>query len=381
MSTLVIRGGHIVTDDGTEFDGDVVVRAGVIEMITDDPAVCTFYESHAAATTRVIDARGKLVVPGGVDPHVHLEYPQGASRIVSSDDFHTGSVAAAAGGTTTLLDFVEAAPDEPLLHALAGRRAAAEARSVLDFSFHMSVNRADEGTLAELRAVAAAGVTSFKIYTAYDGIRLTDSQLIAALKAMRGFGLPIVHAENHDLIMARIAECKAAERHDPCWHPTTRPVQGEAEATHRVAMLAEAVGMPAGVHIVHVTAEIALPTFRLAAARPRANGMGPVTGEVCAHHLALTEEVYHHGTDSADFVCAPPLRPASDVDAMWQALADRTLSFVVTDHCAFTRAQRRGERRAAEFRKHWDVMGEHIKPSSSDTGSDELEKWWKGPSH
>lgn len=336
MSLLVVKGGLVVTDDGQDVVGDVVISGENVVMVTSDPIVCSWFES-LAGLAGVIDAAGKVVVPGGIDPHCHLEYPQGGNTIVSADDFNTGSVAAACGGTTTVIDFVEAQKGETLPQALAARRAAAEARSVVDFSFHMSLNRADERTLGpEVREVVSEGVSSFKIYTAYDGIRLKDDgEIVAVFKSLRGCGgLPIVHAENHELIMSRLREAREAHAHDPSGHPATRPVQGEAEATHRVSMLAEAVGVPAGLHVVHVTAEVALPTFRLAAARTLANGTGRITGEVCAHHLFLTDDVYRRPRgESADFVCAPPLRPSSDVDAMWRALADKTLSFVVTDHC------------------------------------------------
>lgn len=325
-------------------------------------------EAAGAMAPEVYDATGKVVMPGGVDPHVHLEYPQGANRIYSCDDFYTGSVAAACGGTTTFVDFVEASADwraEALVDALAARRAAAEGRAVVDFSFHMTLNRDDGGDEEalgrEVAAVVAAGVTSFKMYTAYDGIRVTDAQMLRALRALkRAGGLPIVHAENHDLIMDRVAECRAmgAAGRDARWQPYTRCVEGEQEATCRVAALAEAVGVPAGVHIVHVTAASALPTLQTAQHRALANGTGPITGEVCTQHLALTDAVYAQGHARAcDYICAPPMRAPEHVAAMWRAAANGTLRFVVTDHCPFTQAQRRGLRRTPEFRKRWDAAG------------------------
>lgn len=346
---VVLVGGHIVTEEG-EFDGDVIVRGERIERVTKEQR--QQQESYPPDAT-LLDVRGKLVLPGGVDPHVHLAYPQGAARVVSCDDWRTGSAAALCGGTTTLIDFAEAdGARQSLAEAVAQRRAEGEGQGCLcDFALHCALTRADERTLGEdLDAVVAAGVPSFKIYTAY-AIRLGDAQMLRAFAAVKRVGgLPIVHCENNDLIEQRVDALRAAGARSSEAHPLTRPVQGEAEATTRVALLAEAVGVPAGVHVVHVTAELALPVFR--DHRRRANGMGPVTGEVCAHHLALDESVYAR-PDGPDFQCAPPMRPRSDVDAMWRALADRTLLFIVTDHCPFTKRQRRGDRRTPEFRKRW----------------------------
>ena len=174
-----------------------------------------------------IDAAGLLIMPGGIDPHVHLQYPQGPQRVVSSDDWLTGTVAAACGGTTTVLDFVEARPDRTWLQAFQERLAEAAPQAVIDFGFHMAFNRADEASLAEVPAVVAAGMPSFKIYMAYDGIRLTDGEMLRALEQLKLHGgLPIVHAENHDVIKHLTGACLAAGQREPRWHPTTRPAAG-----------------------------------------------------------------------------------------------------------------------------------------------------------
>lgn len=372
----IIKGGHVVTGETEKDNGfvaDVIIVGEKIAAVTTDPAVTAQYTPDVE-----IDARGKIVIPGGIDPHVHLEYPQGCHHIVSSDNFYTGSVAAVSGGTTTILDFVEAdnSAGESLLDAFKKRMISAENQSIIDFSFHMTLNRSDKHTLEEeVPDVIRAGISSFKIYTAYDGIRLTDEQLIPAFKslALHG-GLPIVHCECHDLIMARLAECRENKWIDPLYQPFTRPVQGESEATHRIAMLAEAAGVPAGVHIVHVTAENALPTIVNSAKLKVSEKMGPVTGEVCAHHLVLTDDVYRRGyTSSADFVCAPPMRRQNDVNAMWLALENGSLAFTVTDHCPFTKKQRRGFRRNPEFRKKWDAEGLHVEIEPENP---EKEKWF-----
>jgi len=389
----VIKGGLVATgiEGQRPAKGHVVLSNGVVHGVYyTEEALNRELEKLAGAQIETINAEGKIVMPGGIDPHVHLEYPQGGNRIFSCDDFYTGSVAAACGGTTTFIDFVEASNDykkETLMHALDQRRKDAEARAVIDFSFHMTINRDDggdeEALCREVHDVVEAGVSSFKFYTAYDGIRVTDSQMLRAFRAMKKEGgLPIVHAETHDLIMDRVAECKAkgAEGRDAKWQPYTRCVMGEQEATNRVAMLAESVGVPAGIHIVHVTASLAVPTLQTEQHRKLHNGMGPITGEVCSQHLTITDEVYYQGHEkSCDYICAPPMRPQENLDAMWLAAANGTIKFVVTDHCPFTKKQRRGFRRIPEFRKRWDEQGNCIITHLPDTETPETikhEQWY-----
>lgn len=330
----IIHNGTIVTASDT-FRADILIRDGKIA------AFGTFDTAGES-----IDATGLYVFPGGVDPHVHLHYPQGPNRVFSSDDWLTGTIAAACGGTTTVIDFVEARPDESLMQAYEKRNADAAENAVIDYSFHMSLNRADDKTISEIPDVLRAGMTSFKIYMAYDGIRLTDAEMLTALEGLRANGgLAIVHAENHSLIMHEIAKQIAQGHTTPRWHPFTRPVMGEAEATHRALALAEAVGVP--MHIVHVTAAQGLDVIRLYQRR----GL-PMTGEVCTQHLLLTDALYDQdGFEPAKYVMAPPLRTARDNAAMWRGLQDGSLAFVVTDHCPFTMAQRGGKRRTPEFRK------------------------------
>ena len=331
---LVIRNGTVVTASDT-VQADVAIQAGRIAAVGRD-----------LQGAQSLDAAGLLVLPGGVDPHVHLQYPQGPNRVVSSDDWLTGTLAAACGGTTTVIDFVEARPGETWLEAFEKRRNQAAPQAVIDFGFHMSFNRADEASLAEVRPVLDAGMSSFKIYMAYDGIRLTDSEMLVALQTLAEHGgLAIVHAENHYVIMNLVARQLAQGRVEPRWHPHTRPAAGEAEATERALALAEIAG--ARMHIVHVTAARGLEAIRRFRERGRA-----ATGEVCTQHLLLTEALYDQdGFEPAKYGMAPPLRSAADAAAMWAGLQDGTLDFVVTDHCPFTLAQKIGRRRTPEFRR------------------------------
>jgi dihydropyrimidinase len=340
QAALLIQNGTLVTASDT-YQADVAIVGERIFAIGQDLVRQGFRD-----VAETLDASGLLIIPGGIDPHVHLQYPQGPNRVVSSDDWFTGSVAAACGGTTTLIDFVEARPDQTWMEAFEARLAEADLQAVIDFGLHMSFNRADKPSLAEVGAVVEAGMPSFKIYMAYDNIRLTDAEMLLALETLRAEGgLPIVHAENHDVIMRLVARHLAADHVEPRWHPNTRPAAGEAEATERALALAEIVDLP--MHIVHVSAARGLEAI----CRYRERGR-PVTGEVCTQHMLLTETLYaSRGFEPAKYTMAPPLRTALDTEAMWEGLSDGSLDFVVTDHCPFTLAQKRGLRRTPEFRR------------------------------
>ena len=333
---LVIKGGALVTASET-YTADLGLTGERIVAVGQD-----------LAGARSIDARGLLVLPGAIDSHVHLAYPQGPSRVVSADDWLTGTVAAACGGTTSVIDFVEAAPGQTLMAAFDARREQAAAQAVVDFGFHMTLNRADAATLAEAPAVRAAGMSSFKIYMAYGGLRLDDGEILRAFDALRAIGgLPIIHAENHAVIMHLVDQALAAGHTEPRWHPHTRPAAAEAEATERVLALAEVAGVP--IHIVHVTAALGLAALQRARAR---RGAAWVSGEVCPQHLLLTEALYDQpGFGPARVCMAPPLRASADTAALWAGLQTGALDFVVTDHCPFTVAQKRGQRRTPEFRR------------------------------
>lgn len=344
MSTTLIRNGRLITASD-DFIADILIDGETIKLIGKD---------LSAQAERVIDATGLLVLPGGIDPHVHLHYPQGPNQIVSSDDWLTGTIAAAFGGTTTVIDFVEAKPGESFLRAFDLRLAEAS-DAVIDFGFHMTFNRADDASRAEIPAVIAAGMSSFKIYMAYDNIRLTDREMLLALQTLKQHGgLPIIHAEDHDVIMNLGAQQIAQGHTEPRWHPFTRPIAGEADATARALAFAEIAGTP--MHIAHVSAARGLRALQKYRARGlpstlRRSAQG-VTGEVCAQHLLLTDALYDQpGVKPAKYVMAPPLRPEADTRALWDGLREGALDFVVTDHCPFTMAQRLGRRRTPEFRK------------------------------
>jgi dihydropyrimidinase len=313
---LVIKNGTVVTSEVT-YQADVGIQgervAAIGQNLTGD---------------RVIDASGKLVTPGAIDIHVHLQMPIG--DFVSSDDFFSGTRAAAFGGTTAIIDFVEPEPQETLLEALATRRAEADGRVVIDYGLHMTISPPELTKLDELPALVEAGCASFKLYMAY-GLRLDDGQLMQALEAIRDVGaLPVVHAENWDVICTLIERNLAAGRTEPRWHPRSRPALTEGESAGRLIDLATLVGTP--VHIFHVGCQTVVD--RIADARRR--GL-PVTGETCPQYLMLNDTVYDRpGVEGALPVCAPPIRPKGEQVHIWDALAQNQLQIVTTDHCPFT---------------------------------------------
>lgn len=317
---LVIKNGTAVTAHSS-FPADVAINGQTIAVV-----------GQGLAGRREIDASGKFIIPGAVDMHVHLQMPIG--RFVSTDDFYSGTAAAAFGGTTTIIDFVETAVDETMPTAIAARRALADPRVVVDYGLHMTITPADIAKLEQVKAAFAAGCTTFKLYMAY-GHRLDDGQLLQALTAVRGAGgLAVVHAENWDVILTLIAGNLAHDRTTPHWHPRSRPAMFEAEATGRVIDLAAFVGAP--LHIFHVSCEAAVA--RIAAAR--AHGL-PVTGETCPQYLFLTQDIYDRpGIEGTLPVCSPPIRGRQEQAALWTAVSRGDLQAITTDHCPFTRAEK-----------------------------------------
>ena len=277
---------------------------------------------------RTIDAAGMLVLPGAVDEHVHLQMPVG--DFASSDDFYSGTVAAACGGTTTVIDFVEPQPDQLLLEALLARRAEADGKATIDYGLHMTLRQADDTTLAQIPESIKAGSASFKLYMAYEGIRLDDGGLFRALAALREQGgRVLVHAENHHAIAYLTAQALAQGRTGPENHPLTRPAVMEAEAIHRLLAIAYVTGSP--VVLAHLSCAVGLEKVRAARTRGQT-----VWVETCPQYLLLDESEYRRpGFEGAKFVMAPPPRTKADRAALWAGLAAGEVNTVATDHCPF----------------------------------------------
>ena len=327
MSTVVIRGGTVVTDRGRR-RADVLCRDGRIAQIDE-----TIVPSAADA---VIDAGGCYVMPGGVDPHTHMQLPMMGTTV--ADTFYTGTAAAAAGGTTTILDFVGPEPGESPIDALKIWRGRA-AEATVDYGFHMTVSwwgAAFSDAMAAL--VRDEGIASFKFFLAYKGrLMLPDEQLLAGFRRCRELGALVqVHAENGELVDYLQKKMLADGVTAPLGHPLSRPPLLEGEATLRAITMAETVGAP--IYVVHVSAAEAAQAIRDARRRG-----AKVVGETLPGFLAIDDSVYR----SPDFdmaaghVMSPPYRPKGHQEAIWQAIDDDSLSTTGTDHCCFTKAQKR----------------------------------------
>lgn len=333
MGTL-IRGGLVVGVQGRQ-QADVLIEGDKIAFVG---------TGIGQLGNQVLDAAGCYVIPGGIDPHTHIEMPAGDLGF-TADDWFSGTAAAAAGGTTTVIDMITPDPGGTLRSALADWRERAGLKAVCDYSFHMGVIAARPEVLAEMAEVVQAGIPSFKLYLAYKGRIMVDDG--AAFRIMREAGRlgawTLVHAENGDVIEVLIAEARAAGRLGAGTHGATRPTLAEGEATHRAIQLAALAG-GAPLYLVHVTCQEAL----LAVMRAQQAGQ-KVAAECCTHHLVLTDREYGRtGMAAAPYVLSPPLRGPADVSALWGGLEQGALSVVSSDHCPWNLKGQK-DRGAADF--------------------------------
>lgn len=328
MPPLLIQNGELVTAE-RRFRGDVRCRDGRIVEVGVGLAPA------AGDGEQTLDASGLLVFPGGIDPHVHMSLP--VAGTVSSDDFESGSIAALAGGTTTLIDFVHPERGQDLIEALEARKREAET-SVVDYGFHMAVTWWGDDVAAGMeRCVRSDGVPSFKLYMAYqDTVGLPDHQLVEALATAGRLGARVlVHAEHGPVIEHLRAELAEAGELGPVSHARSRPPEAEGEATGRATVLAHLTG--ASLYVVHVTCRQSVEAI----ARARAQGWD-VFGETCPQYLLLDDSVYDlPDFEAATYVIAPPIRPEGHQEVLWRALEDGVLSTVGTDHCPFNLAQQK----------------------------------------
>ncbi len=315
----LIRNGRIISayDD---YLADILIEGEVISAVGRDLKV---------DPDTIIDATGLLVFPGGVDVHTHMDMPFGGT--VSSDDFETGTRAAAFGGTTTLIDFAIQSRGQTMRSALNTWFAKAESKATVDYSFHMIVTDLQDAGIDEMNSLIRDGVTSFKLFMAYPGVLMVDDATIfRAMKVASRFGgLICMHAENGGVIDLIVKEALAQGKRAPKYHALTRPTTAEAEATGRAIALAEMAGAP--VYIVHLSSADALNKVREA----RDRGL-PAYAETCPQYLFLSIEDYDRpGFEGAKYVFTPPLREKWHQDELWKGLVRDHLQVVSTDHCPF----------------------------------------------
>ncbi|MDI6808929.1 MAG: dihydropyrimidinase [Candidatus Eisenbacteria bacterium] len=277
----------------------------------------------------VIDARGKYVLPGGIDVHTHMELPFGGT--VSADDFHSGTVAAAAGGTTTIIDFAIQGKGQSLRDTLDAWKKKAGGKAVIDYGFHVAIGEMTESIMNEMKSVVEGGCPSFKLFLAYKGLFQVDDGTLykAFLRAKEIGALICIHAENGDIVDVLTKKLLAEGKTEPKYHAASRPPAVEAEATGRAIAIAAFAGAP--VYIVHLTAKEALAKVREARARGEA-----AYAETCPQYLLLSSERYDEPNfGGAKYVMSPPLRPKEHNEALWQGLQKGDLQAVSTDHCPF----------------------------------------------
>ena len=323
---ILIRGGTVV-DSTHAYRADVLVDGERIAAIGAD------LEAPSGATT--IDAGGQLVMPGGIDPHTHMELP--FMGTVASDDFYTGTAAGLAGGTTSIIDFVIPNPKQPLMEAFRAWRGWSE-KAASDYGFHVAVTWWDESVEQDMTTLAREhGVQSFKHFMAYKNAIMADDEVLvnSFRHALELGALPTVHAENGELVFQLQRELLARGITGPEGHPMSRPPAVEAEAANRAIRIAEVIGVP--LYIVHNSAKESVEAI----ARARGEGQR-VFGEVLAGHLVVDDSVYRDPdfTRAAAHVMSPPFRPKEHQDALWRALQAGHLHTTATDHCAFCAPQK-----------------------------------------
>lgn len=318
--SLLIKNARVITGE-KDYVSDVYAERDVISAIG--------MNLEVGAET-IIDGTGKFLIPGGVDIHTHMDLPFGG--ICSSDDFETGTIAAAHGGTTTIVDFAVQSRGTSMQYGLDVWKAKAEGKCCIDYGFHLILTEFSVDQLAEMdKMVKHEGVTTFKLFTAYPGVYMVDdATILRALKQSADNGALIcMHAENGHVVDQSVKRFLSEGKTAPNFHALAHTEDAEEEATRRVITLSEKAGVP--IYIVHVSSRKAMEQIR--AARRRGT---PAFGETCPQYLFLSYEEYSDGSfEGAKYVCSPPIREQSHQEHLWNALETNDLQAVATDHCPF----------------------------------------------
>jgi dihydropyrimidinase len=345
MKRILIQGGELITDEKT-FQADILIEGERIALVE---------EKIELEDVEVLDVQGMKVLPGGIDPHVHLDLPM--FNTVSSDDYYTGGKAAAFGGTTTVLDFVPQ-DYETLEDSCKAWMAKSVGKASVDYSLHMNITQLTENVLGEIPSLVEEGITTLKVFTAYnDRLRLHDDEIFQVMRLAAQHGmLTMLHAENGDIIDLLTEEALAAGHSTPEWHAYTRPAWGAVEA----ALRAISIAAQAQAHLYLVHMNTAGELDQLIYGRDR--GL-PVMGETCPQYLFF-HEAHLKRQDGAKWICSPPIRTPEDNAALWRGLSEDKIQTVGTDHCPFF----------FDGRKPIEYEGEKVAIPGKELGADDFTK-------
>lgn len=323
---LIISGGQIV-DESHIYTADVAVLGDKIVAVGEQ--LDKVLDPDFLKDAKVVDAGGKYMLPGGVDAHTHMDLNVGFTR--ACDTWFTGTRAAISGGVTSICDHMAfGAKDCTLMSRVDEYHGLADGVAVCDYKFHGIITRSDDETIKEMEDLLAAGVNSAKIYMTYDG-HVDDEDSLRVLRKAKELGMVVcVHAENHQMCETLRKEYGDAGHTEPIYHAISRPRQAEAEAIDRILRLASLAG-DAPIYIVHLTTKDGLEVIKEA----RKRGQKNIFAETCTQYLTLTDECYER-EDGLKFIMAPPLRKQSDIDALWEGVANGDIQVIATDHCPFT---------------------------------------------
>ena len=375
VQTLIMNG--LIATGKEEFEpflGHILIgKNGKISNVIRETGVEENELKLKYPNAEIIDAKDQIVIPGGVDSGVKLDFLEGTNNIESSDDFFTGTVASVCGGTTTIIDSIEPNLNEreTFMEAIKYKLEDGELNSVADYSFHMITNYLDyldlEGPIQKI--IYKFGVNTFKFDTYTEKPKLTKEEMITIFSLLKKFGgLAIVNCEDEELIKSKIAESSEENRVKPKSYELVHTPESERNAILDILNLAKETGFAQGIHISHISSDQALRSIKDA----KRQGLIATT-EVTPHHLILTNDVYDSKNPNAiDYITCPPLRTKNDIDKLWKGLNDGIIDFVVSDHCPFTKDQKRGKRTKPDYRLFYN--DDLTMDKTFDTTS---EKWTK----
>ena len=373
--TLILNGLITTGLEGVEsFIGHIIIgKNGKIISVIRETGTEANELKEKYQNSEIIDARNTIVIPGGVDTSVKFTYLEGKNHIESSDDFHTGTIAAVCGGTTTVLDVIEADLNEreTFIEAVKNKLQEGEESSVADYSFHLIANYLNYIDVeTPLRnTIYKYGINTFKFETYTDKPKLTKEEMKTTFSILKKYGgLAIINCEEEELIKSKIVECPEEDKIKPKSYELAHTPESERSELLEIVNMAKEIGFPQGVHISHISSELALLSIK----DIKRQGFIATT-EVTPHHLILNNEVYDNKNPNAiDYITCPPLRTKNDNEKLWKGLNEGIIDFVVSDHCPFTKDQKRGKRTKPDYRL---VYNEDL--SIDKTFDTTSEKWTK----